>query len=100
MPLPNHKQKSLISLKKANSLLDKIIKMTKDDKYCVDIMQHNLAVVGLLKCAHHIMMEGHMQTCFKKVFEAKNKKQQQKVIDEILQITKHSPNCLINKVKS
>ncbi|MFH1610571.1 MAG: metal-sensing transcriptional repressor [Patescibacteria group bacterium] len=100
MPIPEHKQKSLTSLKKASSLLDKIIKMTEDNKYCVDIMQHNLAVVGLLKSAHHTLMEGHMQTCFKKAFETKDKKAQQKIIDEIMQITKHSANCLINKVKS
>ena len=100
MNLPDHKKKSLIGLKKAHSLLGKIIKMTEENKYCVDIMQHNLAVVGLLKSAHHLMMEGHMRTCFKHAMESKSKKEQQRVIEEIMQITKHSPNCLINRIKS
>ena len=100
MPIPEHKQKSLTSFKKARSLLDKIIQMTEDDKYCIDIMQHNLAVVGLLKSAHHTLVEGHMQTCFKKAFEAKDTEVQDRMIQEIMLITKHSANCLINKVKS
>ncbi len=100
MSLPEHKQKSITSFKKARSLLDKIIKMAEDDEYCIDIMQHNLAIVGLLKSAHHTLVEGHMQTCFRKAFSAKNKKVQDKMIQEIMQVTKHSANCLINKVKS
>ena len=100
MALPIHKKKSLISLRKARSLLDKIIQMTEEDKYCVDIIQHNMAIIGLLKSAHTSLMEGHMQTCFKHALESKNKKQQQKVIDEIMQLTKHSPNCLINRIRS
>jgi DNA-binding FrmR family transcriptional regulator len=100
MALPAHKQTSLIALKKARTLLDKIIRMTEENKYCVDIIQHNMATIGLLKSAHATLLEGHMQTCFKHAIASKNKKEQQKVIDEIMQLMKHSPNCLINKVKS
>lgn len=42
-------QKNLIALKKAKSLLEKIITMVETDKYCIDIVQQNLAVIGLVK---------------------------------------------------
>jgi len=48
----NQKKRALIGMKKANSLLSKIINMTEANKYCVDIMQQNLAVIGLLRSAH------------------------------------------------
>ena len=63
--------KALIGLKKAQSLIGKIIKMREDSEYCIDIMQQNLAVIGLLKSAHQKLMEGHLSTCFKNAMAAK-----------------------------
>lgn len=45
----DQKKKQLIAFKKAKSLLEKIITMTEKDEYCIDIVQQNLAVIGLLK---------------------------------------------------
>jgi len=47
--MKTNKQTVLINFKKAQSLLSKIIKMTEADAYCIDIMQQNLAVIGLQK---------------------------------------------------
>ena len=84
------KEKTLINLKKAQSLVIKVIDMTKDNEYCIDIMQQNLAVIGLLKSAHQMLMEGHLNTCFKKAMVAKNEKRKQEMIGEILKVTKLS----------
>ncbi len=73
------KDKTLINFKKAQSLLGKIIKMVEDNEYCIDIMQQNLAVIGLLKSAHQMLMEGHLNTCFKKAMETKNEKRKQEI---------------------
>jgi len=86
------KAKTLINLKKAQSHINKVIKMIEDGEYCVDVMQQNLAVIGLLKSAHQMLMENHLKTCFKKVFESKSEKKKQKMIEEILMVTKLS-NC-------
>ncbi|MFH1889982.1 MAG: metal-sensing transcriptional repressor [Candidatus Kuenenbacteria bacterium] len=86
--MSNQKEKILINFKKAQSLLGKIIKMVEDNEYCIDIMQQNLAVVGLLKSAHQMLMEGHLNTCFKKAMETKNEKRKQEMIKEILKVTK------------
>lgn len=86
------KNKATISLKKARSHLDNVIKMADEDAYCIDIMQQNLAVIGLLRSAHQKFMENHLNTCFKKAMASKNEKLKQKMVDEILSVSK-----LLNK---
>jgi len=45
----------------AISLLSRIVMMTEGDNYCMDIMQQNLAVIGLLRSAHETLMENHLK---------------------------------------
>ena len=82
------KEKTLINLKKAKSSLEKIITMVEDGHYCINIMQQNLAVIGLLRSAHEMLMEGHLNSCFKTAMGSKNEKKKQEMIDEILRVTK------------
>ncbi len=84
------KDAALINLKKSSSLLIKVIAMLEDDKYCIDIMQQNLAAIGLLKSANRSLLENHLNTCFKKAILSKNSAKQQKAIKEMLQVTKLS----------
>lgn len=86
------KKKTIINFKKAQSSITKIIEMLEQDKYCIDIMQQNLAVIGLLKSAHQQLMENHLNTCFRKAFESKNERKKQEMIQEILKVSK-----LLNK---
>jgi CsoR family transcriptional regulator, copper-sensing transcriptional repressor len=90
--MEDKKQKTLIGFKKAHSLLAKIIKMVEGGEYCIDIMQQNLAVVGLLKSAHQALMENHLNTCFKTAMGTKNEKRKKQMTQEILTVTK-----LLNK---
>jgi CsoR family transcriptional regulator, copper-sensing transcriptional repressor len=84
----NNKEKALISFRKANGLLAKIIDMTEKGEYCIDIMQQNLAVVGLLRSAHEMLMENHLNSCFKNAMASKNEKKKQQMTREILKVTK------------
>jgi DNA-binding FrmR family transcriptional regulator len=86
--MTNQKEKSLINFKKASTHLARIIKMTEDNEYCIDIMQQNLAIIGLLKSAHQMLMENHLNTCFKNAMAAKNEKLKQNMVDEILKVTR------------
>jgi DNA-binding FrmR family transcriptional regulator len=86
--MTTHKEKTLINFKKAQSLMKKIIKMTEDDEYCINIMYQNLAVIGLLKSAHQMLMEGHFNNCFKKAIDAKDKRKKREMTEEILKVTK------------
>lgn len=62
--------------------------MVEADDYCIDVMQQNLAAVGLLKSAHQMLMENHLNTCFRSAMEMKNEKRKQEMIKEILKVTK------------
>ncbi|MFH0906865.1 MAG: metal-sensing transcriptional repressor [bacterium] len=86
--MTKQKQKTLINFKKAQSHIAKITKMVEQDEYCIDIMQQNMAVIGLLKSAHQMLMRGHLNTCFKEVMGSKNEKKKQEMIDEILRVSK------------
>jgi len=84
----NKREKALIAFKKANSLLSKVVEMMSNNDYCIDIMQQNLAVLGLLKSAHQLLMESHLNTCFKKAMQVSSEKRKQEMIEEILKVTK------------
>jgi len=86
--MTKQKQKTLINFKKAQSHITKIAKMVEQDEYCINIMQQNMAVIGLLKSAHQMLMRGHLNTCFKEVMGSKNEKKKQEMIDEILRVSK------------
>lgn len=87
MKTPQH-EKASIALKKAHSLLGKILAMMEEDRYCIDIMQQNLAAIGLLKSAHQSLMEGHLHSCVENAFATGNQKRQHEMIGEILTVSK------------
>lgn len=78
--------KALINYKKAQSLLAKIETMLEEERYCVDIMQQNLAVMGLLRSAHQMLMEQHLNSCFRRAMESGNEKKKQTMISEMLRV--------------
>ncbi|MFA6369121.1 MAG: metal-sensitive transcriptional regulator [Candidatus Shapirobacteria bacterium] len=77
-----------INFKKAHSHLSKIIKMVENGEYCIDIMQQNLAVIGLLKSAHQMLMENHLKTCFSSAIKSGDEKKKDEMTKEILRVTK------------
>ncbi len=82
------KAKALINFKKNKSLIEKIIEMIETDQYCINVMQQNLAAIGLLRSAHELLMEGHLNSCFKTAMATKNEKKKQEMTAEILKVTK------------
>ena len=86
--MPTQKEKTLINFKKAHSLIQKITKMIEEDEYCIDIMQQNLAALGLLRSAHQMLMENHLNTCFKNAMGTKNEAKKREMTQEILSVTR------------
>lgn len=81
------KQKTLIGIKKAQSLLDKIVTMVEQDEYCIDIMQQTLSVIGLLKGVGKLLLEGHLRSCFSRAIDSGNATRKKEMIEEILTIS-------------
>lgn len=77
------KQEMIVAVKKAKSSLEHIISMLERGEYCIDIMQQNLAVIGLLRSTHEKLMENHLHTCFTHGMNSTNVKRKQEMIEEI-----------------
>jgi DNA-binding FrmR family transcriptional regulator len=88
--METNKNKALIGLKKARTLLDRVINMAEEDDYCINIMQQNLAVIGLLKSANEKIMENHLGSCFKNAMASASEKKKDEMIEEILTVCKMS----------
>ncbi len=82
------KQSIVVAFKKARSLTEKLVSMTENSDYCVDIMQQNLAVIGLLRSAHQQLMANHLKTCFKNAMASKNETIKKKMVEEILTVNR------------
>ena len=80
--------KAVIAIKKAASLLKRIERMVDDNVYCIDIMQQNLAVIGLLKSAHRSLMEGHLDSCVLTALESSSAAKKRRMIEEILTVSR------------
>jgi DNA-binding FrmR family transcriptional regulator len=85
--MKDNREKALLNFKKAQSHIGKIIEMMEKGEYCIDIMQQNLAVIGLLKSSHQKLMENHLNTCFKTAMDTNNKAKKEKMTQEILAVT-------------
>lgn len=84
--------KTLIAFKKAKSSLEKVVTMLEDNRYCIDIIQQNLAVIGLLKSANLILLEGHMNNCVKNAVKEGRKKRVDEMVEELLKVIKIAQN--------
>lgn len=88
--MENKKKNTIIGLKKANTLITKIISQIEENDDCINIMHQNLTVIGLLKSAQQKLMENHLESCFKNGMNSSNTKLKQKMIDEVMNLNKAS----------
>lgn len=79
-------QKVIIGIKKAKSSLEKVIKMIEEEKYCIDIIQQNLAVIGLLKSVNMNLLEWHLNCCVKKAAASQNEADLDNKMKELVKI--------------
>lgn len=84
--MAHNTDKVLIAIKKSKSLIEKIIKMLNDGNYCIDIIQQNLAIIGLLKAANLTLLEGHINHCVKDAVLQKNSKRLDEMMKELLKV--------------
>ena len=69
--------------------LEGIKKMLKEDKYCIDVIKQNEAVIAAIKKLNEIILENHLNTCVTEAIKGRNKKEQRKKIKELLEILKN-----------
>ncbi|KKQ42945.1 MAG: hypothetical protein US60_C0010G0034 [Microgenomates group bacterium GW2011_GWC1_37_8] len=83
-PKDNSDEKQIFrQLKIVKGHLERVIKMTQEDAYCIDIVHQSLAVQAALKKIDQKIMKRHMQHC---VAEAIREGNDREVIDEVMRI--------------
>lgn len=80
----NESRKKILNLlKTSRGQIDGIINMLEDDRYCVDISNQILSVLGLLKKANLNLLDQHIKSCVKDaILEGKGDEK----IDEIITV--------------
>jgi len=76
----------LAQLNRAEGMLKKVISMVQEDKYCIDVLQQSLAVIGFTKSANKLLLENHLNCCFKTGMAKSSPKRQTELINEVMQI--------------
>lgn len=80
--ISTQKQKSIIALKKAKGTIDKVITMTEEDTYCIDIIQQIDSITGLLKATKNTLLSGHLDHCLAQRIT----KDKEKTVKELLKV--------------
>lgn len=86
----NTKKQILHRMNYLSGHFEGIKKMLQDDKYCIDIIKQNEAVIAAIKKVNQIILENHLNTCVTEAIKGKNKKERKKKIKELLEIFKNS----------
>lgn len=63
-----------------------IKKMLEDDRYCIDVIKQNEAVIAAIKKFNQLILGNHLNTCVTEAIKGKNSKERKKKINELLKI--------------
>lgn len=68
--------------------LEGVKRMIENDKYCIDIILQNEAVISALKKVNEMILENHLNTCVTEAIKNKDEKERKKKIKELLDLFK------------
>lgn len=70
--------------------LEGVKKMVEEDKYCIDIIKQNEAVIAAINKVNQIILENHLHTCVTQAIKGRSVKERKKKIKELLELFKSS----------
>jgi DNA-binding FrmR family transcriptional regulator len=71
-------------------------RMVDNEKYCVDVIKQNQAVIAAIKKVNELVLENHLDTCVTEAIKSKNEKERKKKMKELLEIFKNSERLTNN----
>lgn len=80
--------KVVVGLKKARTLLERVIRMSEKDDAHLEMIQQNLAVIGLLRSANQRLLEGLLQQRLNGVYEERQMEEFRATVQEISRIVR------------
>lgn len=66
--------------------LEGVKKMIQKDKYCIDIILQNEAVIEAIKKVNQNILENHLDTCVTEAIRGKSEKERRAKIRELLKL--------------
>ena len=75
--------KAIRNLQKARGLMDTVLTMTEEQRYCMDIIQQCNAITGIMQQTKNLILESHLETCGASL-ASKDPKVREQFIKEIL----------------
>jgi DNA-binding FrmR family transcriptional regulator len=73
-----------LKIKKTQGQLAKVAAMVSAGDYCIDIIQQNLAVIGLLKSIQQDLLTHHLNHCFQAGLD--NPKKRRQMTEELVKV--------------
>lgn len=61
-------------------------KMIENDRYCIEIIQQNNAVIAAIKKVNDIILSSHLETCATTAIKDGSVKKRQQVLKELLEL--------------
>lgn len=62
--------------------------MIEEDRYCIDIIRQNQAVIAALKKVNELILKNHLDTCVTSAVRGKSERERTKVLSELLELFK------------
>ena len=62
------------------------LKMIKDDRYCIDVIRQNQAVISALRKVNELILKNHLDTCVTWAVRGKSEKEKRRVFQEIIEV--------------
>lgn len=87
-----YKKRLKARLAKAIGHLNAVHRMVEDEKYCIDVLHQLKAVQSALDKTSETILKQHLETC---VVEAMHNNESERVIEELMQIFRKSPNLYV-----
>lgn len=78
-------ERILHRLKIAYGHLGKVIRMTENQEYCIDIIHQSQAIQEALKEADNLILENHLKTC---VVDSIRQGHQEEAVEEVMNVFK------------
>ena len=64
------------------------LKMVKEDRYCIDIIQQNQAVIAALKKVNEMILRDHLDSCVTTAIKGKDESERKRVLKELEEVFK------------
>ncbi len=64
------------------------LKMVEEEKYCIDIIHQNEAVMAALRKINEIILKNHLETCVTDAVRGKSEGERKRVFGELMEVYK------------